>query len=488
MYTLYRNQTNQTQMSFPRESILQLPASLAQGVNSIQQRVLPTTGSGSYVASSTSFGTPIKFTIDSQPQTMMDPQTLCLSGRVVFSNLGTVETNKHVLLGSILSAFSSIKVRSNSLQIEEIVNPGPLFSRLWDLVLDRSAKLALSSLLLFDVVNPGCQGIVVNSNNSTTTGGDSHNGLPSATTFSFCIPIPGLISSLTTYFPLYASNLEYEFTLDNPSNYCTQILTAAASVPTLTFSSMELVFQSLRFEGESFARIMEATPTQDGMLCLKSSTWQYNSAQVAASTSAGRLDLLYPLSARSIKKIVMWGSAANSPGKLFDGHSLNLTGIQLVSGSHVIPQQPVSMDSPAFIMMENQRAMSALFSSSHCGNIHPRAFAKSATAHTALWTAYETDAAYLGAAIESATGLTSLPLLDLSLVQNKFVYIMDLETIGGNRDGLFHGFTTRGNGSSVLRMTIGTQLNAQAHVWNMWSEIDTKILISPDLFQTVVDN
>ncbi|RYE57464.1 MAG: hypothetical protein EOP48_05730 [Sphingobacteriales bacterium] len=482
MYTLYRNQTNQTQNVISTRINSSITCIVGLGSLFLSAKELPVTGSGSYVASSTSSGATIKFTIDSQ--------TLCLSGRVVFSNMGTVETNKHVLLGSILSAFPSIKLRPNGTQVEEIVNPGPVFARLWDLVLDRSAKLALSAMLLFDPVNPGAQGIILNSNNSSGTGGDSHNNMNSNSTFAFCIPIPCIISQMANYFPLYASNVDFEFTLDNPSNYITQVVTATASIPTVTFSNLELFFQTVRFEGEAFAKVLEATPPQDGMLCLKSSTWLYNAVNLPASLGVGRTDLLYSVQAKSIKRIVMWATPSNAPGKLFDGVQPNSSGIQLVTGSTTWPAQPVSWDNPAIVMAENQRALSALFSSSHCGNIHPKSFGRASTEFNDYYDAYNTDAANLALAVESATGalgFASVPLTDCSLLQNKFVYIMDCESLNGQRDGLYHGLSSRGT-SSTIRLNIATALPAYAHTFSMWSEVDTKILIHPDLFQTVVDN
>ncbi|RYE59301.1 MAG: hypothetical protein EOP48_01295 [Sphingobacteriales bacterium] len=174
--------------AIPRESIIEIPRGLAEGIKAVEQRLLPVTGSSSYVSSSTLSGHQIKFRIEQQSQTFLDPQSLCIGGRVSFSNLGTVKTQIHQILGSILSAFSKISVKSNEFQLESVEQLGPLYNRLFDATLDKSAKTAMSSLLLFDPIS-GEQGAILNTNQSTGTSGDNWNGFKDAQDFTFCIPL-----------------------------------------------------------------------------------------------------------------------------------------------------------------------------------------------------------------------------------------------------------------------------------------------------------
>ncbi|RYE57564.1 MAG: hypothetical protein EOP48_05515 [Sphingobacteriales bacterium] len=138
--------------------------------------------------------------------------------------------------------------------------------------------------------------------------------------------------------------------------------------------------------------------------------------------------------------------------------------------------------------MENSRSLSSLFSSSHTGCVHPSAFARASTAFNEFYDEYNTTLASFAVTINAATSQLTLPAKDLSITQNKWCYIMDLESIPtGNREGILHEFMTRGNGSSVLRLQIASALPAVTHTFNTWSEIDTTILISPNLFQTATD-
>ncbi|RYE56564.1 MAG: hypothetical protein EOP48_07730 [Sphingobacteriales bacterium] len=172
-------------------------------------------------------------------------------------------------------------------------------------------------MLLFNPISPQSRnGVIINSNNSEGSAGSTYNGMTDNTRFSFVIPLPGVVSALSSYFPLHSSSLEYEFVMDSPANYTRQFVTAAATTPTVTLTNLELVFQSVRFEGAEFAQVMSNTPMQNGMIALKSSTWMYSSSIIPASSAAGRLDLLYPVQAKSIKRIVMWSSPSDSPGRL----------------------------------------------------------------------------------------------------------------------------------------------------------------------------
>ncbi|RZK08258.1 MAG: hypothetical protein EOO46_14290 [Flavobacterium sp.] len=120
-----------------------------------------------------------------------------------------MKTQVHQVLGSILSAFSKISVKSNEFQLESVEQVGSLYSRLFDATLDKSAKTAMSSMLLFDPIS-GVQGCILNTNQSTGTSGDNWNGYKDGQDFTFCIPLPCIISSLTTYFPLHCSSLEFD--------------------------------------------------------------------------------------------------------------------------------------------------------------------------------------------------------------------------------------------------------------------------------------
>eukprot|EP01031_Cornospumella_fuschlensis_P024659 gene24659-29794_t len=474
--------------AYPREAIPMLPENLVQGVKSTQQRIQPSSGTQAMTVTGISSGQKITFSIDQQAQTMLDPQTLCLCGRVEFGNMGTENVDVHCILGSILSAFSQIRVLSNKQEIDNLMNPGPLYARLWDMSLDRSAKQSLANMRLFDPVAPGSQGAIFGTSN-TVGNTFFHNSFPDNNKFSFCIPVPCVISALTSLFPLHSSSLDFEFTLDSPANRTRQFMIGAAITPTATFSSMELVFQSLRFESGAFGQILASTPTENGMLVLKSSVWEYGNTIIPATAPVGRFDCPYTVQSKSIKKIVLWASPSGADAGLHAGVNPNLQSIQLsiAGGAVQLPQQPLSVADPGYALMENYRSMGALFSSANCGCIHPMAFARASTRYNDYHNAYLADTLLLSTPIDSDTSISTFVFRDATITQNKWFLILDCETLGDHKPGVLHGQTTRGSSGNVIRLNIATPLAAQPHTFQHWTESDVRIYISLDAQQTVLD-
>lgn len=469
---------------YTKEMIFSVPSSLAES-QAAEVRLQPSTGSGTY----TTPGSMIQFSQEILPNTFSDfGNTLVLTGRVVFGNVTNAARSQ--LMGTFMSLFSTIRVRIGGQLVDEIVNPAQLMGHLFDLTLTQSDRRMLSGMMGFDPLNPSGQGVLLGPNNNAdgTTANSVHNWAPSSTQYSFAIPIPCSLTNATTLFPQFAAQVQWEFVLANPSDYT--IFNAGTNVPTVSIDRLELCFNTLRLADGPFRALMAMQPLdQDGSLVIKTDSWVYGSGQIAAQQNVGRVDLTYTPQYKSISKILVTCSTATSAEKTYAGVNPNLSFAQLVVGNKLYPQLPCRLSEPAEVLYQNYKALGSLYSSSHIGCLDLYSFAKSSTVYP-LHTPFNADASLITSPVIMAAAqnpFTAAPTRNAQLSNNKWKWLLDTESLVNNKESLFSGMSTRGSGSSVLRLTIGAQLANEVHTVHFWSNIQMLLRLNVNTFQCVVD-
>eukprot|EP01031_Cornospumella_fuschlensis_P027306 gene27306-32982_t len=473
--------------SFTKEMIFSVPSSLAES-QAAEMRLQPTTGTAAY----TTPGSLIQFEQQIQPATFADfPNTLVLTGRVTFAGLSNAARCQ--MMGTFMSLFSTIRIRIGGVLVDEIVNPSQLMMKIFDLTLTQSDRRMLSGMMGFDPLNPGGQGLLLGCNNDAngTTANSVHNWAPSSTVFSFALPIPCSLTNASTLFPLFAAQVQWEFVVANPADYL--IFNAGTTLPTISIDRLELCFNTLRLADAPFRALMAMQPmTPDGELVIKTDSWTYTSGQLAGQQAPGRVDVSYTPQYKSISKLLITSSPANAAEKSFAGVNPNLAAGQLIVGNRQFPQLPCRLDHPAEVLYQSYKGLGSLYSSSHIGSMDPYSFAKSSTAGFGggLHVAYNSTANMVTAPVLMAGAgdlFTTANSRNAMLSQNKWLWMLDTESLVNDKQNVFSGMSTRGSGSSVLRLTIGEQLANTIHTLHIWSNIQMLLKLNVVTFQCTVD-
>ncbi|RZK05658.1 MAG: hypothetical protein EOO46_15775 [Flavobacterium sp.] len=465
-------------MSGITSEMIYTPGSQIVDSTTSEIRLQPTTGSGSYSTA----GSSVTFRIDRQPQTLLENNTLTLNGRVAITAGATANTNLATLLGYAGSFFQTLRVRSNGTLMDDITNFAQLNAKIFDLTMSRSDKVALAPAYLFDPIT-NAQGVIVNGASATGTGA-KWNMMAHHLNFSFSIPIPCSVTAASTFWPLFASDLEFEFVLANP----TAIFVASLGTisPTYTLSQLEMVFNTIKLESGPFAQLMSNQHINNGMIEIKTDMWSYYSTNLIASQPAGRNDIQYPIQVKSIKRIMMTSSPSNAAELTFAGVNPNLESIQFIVGSEVYPKLPMRVNNPSETLQNCRRALGGVYSS-NAGCLHPVAFAKASTRYNDYHFSYGTDSLLINEPIDAATSFLTPVAWDSAMANNKWVLLMDLESVSGHKELLFSGVSSRGV-TSYIRLTHEAALAAYSHSLHIWTNYDAVIRIDPINFQTMVDN
>eukprot|EP01031_Cornospumella_fuschlensis_P032938 gene32938-39835_t len=470
---------------FVKEMIFSVPSALVES-QAAEVRLQPTTGTAAY----TTPGSTLEFRQDILPNTFADfSNTLVLTGRVVFGNV--TNANRSQLLGTFASLFSTIRVRIGGVLVDEIVNFSQLMMHLFDMTMTQSDRRMLSGMLGFDPIVPSGQGVILGPNNNANgaTPNSSHSWTPHSTQYSFAIPIPCSLTNTSTLWPLFCSQIQWEFVMADPSIY-TVTNAGAGNIPTVTISQAELVFNTLRLADGPFKTLMGMQPVQpDGSLLIKTDSWVYTNGAIPAQQAAGRWDIPIAASYKSISRMMITATPADVAEKSFGGVNPNLSSGQLVVNNRLYPALPCRLSEPAEVLYQNYKSFGSLYSTSHVGSMDLYSFAKSSGVFP-LHTPYNPDGTLLGTPIvmpDGATGFATTPLRNAILSHNKWKWCLDLESLVNNKESLFAGITTKGAGNSVLRLTIGAALPNQAHTVHIWMNIQMVIRLNINTFQAVLD-
>ncbi len=418
-----------TPVGVPSELVFNLPASMLdsrkieQRINSVNQ------------ASFSSAGQVAKFTIPQTDRTLINGQTMYLTGNLdIFGLTGTSGTDTYAILGTFYSLFSRQTVNANGQVWETIERPGELVNMLLNMTMNSAEKV--SQGLSFGTAPQ----LSVNNNATDGTGNISFSisdgfGPNNNKTLCFAIPIIGALDS-AKFIPMWNSNIDLELTVRALSEWLTTV-NGAGSIATATFSlyNLELVFDSIELSPESFNMVMANYPQK---IVIKTQSYNAGTAQLASGISGGQ-DLPINNRLSSMKQLFYYFNQSSCADQTFGGVNPNGTDVVFISNGKYYPQRPIKLTNPAEVYMQIQKSFGSIKTYSHSGSIGINELRRRQTANN--W--------YLAPNTTKAT---------LDNYGNKFYLAIDTEIINTNKDSLYNGIQTGVN--SNLRLNIADTLTS----------------------------
>jgi hypothetical protein len=416
-----------TPVGVPAELVFSLPASMLDS-RKIEQRIQPYSQS-----TYSSAGQVAKFTIPQTDRTLLNGQTMYLTGQLDLSNLGTVDTNTYALLGTFYSLFSRQVVNANGTILETIERPGELVNMLINMTMNAAEKIAQTNSM-----GTFTQKVADDSTLDATTniGGPLFNsagslGSSAGNTVSFAIPIIGIFDA-NKYVPMWNTNIDLELTINAINNWLTIIAGTFSATAAFTLSNLELVFDSIELSPESFNMVMANYPQK---IVIKTAT--YLAGNSVGFTGSGAQDI--PINARlsSMKQLLFYFNQANLADQTFGGVNPNGQDVVFITNGKYYPQRPVKLTNPSEVYMQIQKSFGSIKSYSHSGSIGKYELCRRQNG----------NAMYAG----PITGKAVLQTLG-----NKFYLSIDTEIINTNKDSLYNGIQTGVN--SNIRLNIADNL------------------------------
>lgn len=388
-------------------------------------------------------------------RTFMNPQTAVLTFRVsglfdVGTTAATAADSIAYFVGNAWSAWSRYtSQQSGGQMIDQIDRPNLLVSKILDMTLSADEKRAMVNMG-FNETNP-----FANIGQSKTIAGAINSTNNAFVMGTYSIPLIGSLGSASKLIPMFAGDIELDFTINAVSEIL-KIVTPANGATNLrvTIDQVELVCETLTLEEASFRELISNYPN---VLNVKSQSYSYASGQALPSGYLGTTDITVPFSLNSLKQILWWTTPSDV---LLPNESVNpnLTNWNLIIGSTSYPQQPVKASSVAECYYQNIKAFGSVYSAGHSGSARRTEFAR-ASATQGEYTAYNTTALTF-ANINAATAPAS-----------KWAQCLDLEVLNNLKESLYSGVSTRGSTNS-LRLNIGTALAAVTHAVHVYACYD----------------
>lgn len=417
-----------TPVGVPAELVFNLPASMLDS-RKIEQRIQPYSQS-----TYTSAGQVAKFTIPQTDRTLINGQTMYLTGQLDLANFNAVDTNTYALLGTFYSLFSRQVVNANGTVLETIERPGELVNMLVNMTMNAAEKIAQTNSM-----GTFTQKVSDDSTLDSTTniGGPLFNstaslGSNNGNTVTFALPIIGIFDA-NKYIPMWNSNIDLELTINALSNWLTIIIGSFNAGITFTLSNLELVFDSIELSPESFNMVMANYPQK---VVIK--TASYLAGTSAAFSGSGAQDI--PINARlsSMKQLFFYFNQSNLADQTFGGVNPNGQDVVFITNGKYYPQRPVKLTNPSEVYMQIQKSFGSIKSYSHSGSIGKYELCRRQTINSL----------YAGPITGKAT---------LQTLGNKFYLSIDTEIINTNKDSLYNGIQTGVN--SNIRLNIADTLS-----------------------------
>jgi len=420
-----------TPVGVPAEMVFDLPASMLDS-RKIEQRIQPYSQSTYSTA-----GQIAKFTIPQTDRTLINGQTMYLTGNLELTTLGTADTNSYSILGSFYSLFSRQVVNANGTVLETIERPGELVNQLINMTMNAAEKIAQTNSLgtfaqkVSDDYVADC---------TTNIGGPLINtallnlGTNNNNSLTFAIPIIGILDS-AKFLPMWNSNIDLELTINALTNWLTIISGTFSGTAGFTLSNLELVFDAIELSPESFGMVMANYPQK---VVVKSSTYLAGTGSLASGVSGGQ-DI--PINARlsSMKQLFYYFNQASCADQTFGGVNPNGTDVVFITNGKYYPQRPIKLNNPSEVYMQIQKAFGSIKSYSHSGSIGKAELCRRQTANTL----------YAGPITSKA---------NLQFTGNKFYLAIDTEIVNTNKNSLYNGIQTGVN--SNIRLNINEALTA----------------------------
>ena len=333
----------------------------------------------------------IQFYIPARKNTMYDPQTMYLRGRVsAVDPVGATTT----LNRNAFSLINRLQVYGqDSTLLEDIQNYNDLCHTLMDIQMSREDKYALSTMYgSRDVVETATVGLSNTSggpvaigafplvlvadggaygansgitasatvNNVIDNGVSNPAGTPDANGLRFCIPIVsafGLLADTMIPTGWLNSDLRFDFYTETPQ---IAFRNSGGAMVSYSLADLELVVDTVEFDPASMAIVNQFAPVSGPLFC-HASTYKNYSSNVAGATS-GFVSTLVPHRSLSVKQILQVAHmSATSGQQARDSFSRVLPcgspnfGIQLSVGGLKYPQKAVGTYAEAFAELQKSQ-------------------------------------------------------------------------------------------------------------------------------------
>ncbi len=412
-----------TPVGVPAELFFELPASMLDS-RKIEQRIQPYSQSTYSTAGQIS-----KFTIPQTDRTLVNGQTMYLTGQVDFGNLGTVGTNTYAVLGSYYSMFSRQVVNANGTVLETIERPGELVNLLINMTMNASEREAQSNS--FGTNQTGNVGdLIINVDDAAAVGiaGSNNRSL------SFAIPIIGIFDA-AKYIPMWNSNIDLELTINALSNWLTIIGGTFSTTASFTLSNLELVFDSIELSPESFEMIMAGNPQK---IVIKTNTYLAGTGALASGVSGGQ-DISINARLSSMKQLFFYFNQASCADQTFGGVNPNGNDVVFITNGKYYPQRPVKLTNPSDVYEQIQKSFGSIKAFSHSGSMNKMELCRRNVGNAMF-------------------GLPFTNKAQLINFGNKFYMSIDTEIINTNKVNLYNGIQTGVN--SNIRLNISEALTS----------------------------
>lgn len=397
-------------------------------------------------------------------RTFMNPQTAVLTFRVnclfdvgALAGGATTGNTAVFLVGNAWNAWSRYTSAQNGAQmLDQIERPGQLVSKILDMTMSADEKRAMVNMG-FNEENP-----FTNIGHSRMVAGGANTTNNSFVMGTYSIPLLGCLSSASKLIPMFAGDIELQFTV-NALNDFIRLVSPATGATNLraTIDQVELVCETLTLEEASFRELIADYPN---VLNVKSQSYSYASGQALPAQASGTTDITVPFSLNSLKQLLWWTVPANAQTPL-DSVCPNLTNWNLIIGSTSYPQQSVKASSVAESYYQNKKAFGSVYSAGHSGSARRTEFARASTAQ-GEYNAY----------IDGSPGANPLSygfvISNISTTSGaKWVQCLDLEVLNNLKESLYSGINTRGS-TNTLRLNIGSALSNNTHAVHIYACYD----------------
>ena len=416
-----------TPVGVPAELVFDLPASMLDS-RKIEQRIQPYSQS-----TYTTAGQIAKFTIPQTDRTLLNGQTMYLTGQIDLANLGTAGTNLYDILGTYYSMFSRQVVNANGTVLETIERPGELVNMLLNMTMDSAERLAQQNSLGTTAI-----GNVAGQQFNTATA--SSIGTNNSNTQAFSIPIIGIFDAVK-YMPMWNTNIDIELTINSLANWLvcvagTSTINTGATPASFTLSNLELVFDSIELSPESFGMVMANNPQK---VVVKTSTYLAGTGALPGGASGGQ-DIAINARLSSLKQLYFYFCLSGGADQTFGGVNPNGNDVVFITNGKYFPQRPIRLTNPSEVYMQQRKAFGSIKSTSNSGSIRKLNMCRRQTPDS-LHSGYITTVTQL---------VATLPLA------NQYYLAIDTEIVNTNKNSLYNGIQTGVN--SNIRLNIGSAL------------------------------
>lgn len=325
----------------------------------------------------------IQFYIPARKNTMYDPQTMYLRGRISATDPGTADC---VLNRNAFSLINRLQVYGqDSTLLEDIQNYNDLCHTIMDIQMSREDKYALSTMYggndFVETANfntaadagalganigalmAQIEGKTLQNANNIDDGVANPGNVPDANGLRFCIPVVSAFGLLAdTMIPVgwLNSDLRFDFYTEQCNVAFRNLTGGGATVVSYSLADLELVVDTVEFDPASMAIVNQFAPVSGPLFCHASTYKNYTSTLPAGSSNF--TSTLVPHRSLSVKQILQVAHLAtvynidgfDSFARVLPCGSPNLN-LGLSVGGLKYPQKSVATYAEAFAELQKSQ-------------------------------------------------------------------------------------------------------------------------------------